>query len=929
MTVARGARHRDVLEAAFLALVECLPSIAAAEVWQADKNGTIRCTQSLVAGGAFCRCNVCVDDLLNEDDTKELLLGMEVEPTPEATRSENVINHTGQAAGSDSGYFRQGLVIRPKRTSRILAAPFHDYCYKVGRSWIGADRIAHGFALVIRISDQSRQETTAPNVNTAAGNPAQFRSPQQAQSRTLDPSTGLFGNAIAFHAEDGMFAARVAKEVGVALACVRDRERRAAIRALALTRLTAVCSKIKPSGHEAKEAALAEISAVLPGCRAYIGVLQPGGDTILYESATANSCMRGRELHRGEGVSFTCLDNPDGSVRVVRYPNHCSPKNQGSPKPPNLATTAQAEELRQTKLVTGDSVEVWYATSWLPATILQDRGHQCYDVRYEEFHETEAGVPRWRVQKLEVQEHLEVKIFSGSNPKTGKQQEEEQGSVGDGKSADEDRKHQSWPWPFVCVPLRSAGNRIGVLGIDGWHDVRLSRPEETNPEKAVLVFLKDVGVLLATALYTELRSRGLSTLEQTVRGKDTTENSALEALIVLLRETITFRRRVDVLETRVAEPGAVCCRGTWDSSMRHGQLGSQEEKHRQLESVRVFELGVPPRMEELCITPEQLKGLGTRRKVHLSSKKKYQSLVKETTPYQKEFHSIIRDGPGSASEFKAKALTTRHGEIVGRFQRLMIRPGGSRPSADGWYLIRVSRMLPPPSRKDEGTGPRTKMNSSSDDKSVILLTRNREEGDISLLSEMCRKLEIGFMAIASGEQRALTRLRALDRVLTTCNSFSSTHPSGILSVSAEATAKSLPCGLNNAAEVIPITGGKSLKKIVASTGSGCASDVSKAGPMSTPAALRGAATAVHAIMTDEELVFLVPIPPPMKVETKDGRSGALVTLKDGRLAVLTHQGGKRVAIVEGPRGKQQILSESEVSRLEVRAQIIDAEIILF
>ncbi|CAN0316248.1 unnamed protein product, partial [Hapterophycus canaliculatus] len=110
------------------------------------------------------------------------------------------------------------------------------------------------------------------------------------------------------------FAARVAGEVGVALACVRGRERRAALRAQALKNLSAVCLKSMPSGKEAKEVVLDEISAVLPGCRAYIGVLQPGGCALLYESATPNSAMKGRELRRGEGISFECLDDPEAPI---------------------------------------------------------------------------------------------------------------------------------------------------------------------------------------------------------------------------------------------------------------------------------------------------------------------------------------------------------------------------------------------------------------------------------------------------------------------------------------------------------------------------------------------------------------------------------------------------------------------------------------
>ncbi|CAN0216518.1 unnamed protein product, partial [Ectocarpus fasciculatus] len=201
------------------------------------------------------------------------------------------------------------------------------------------------------------------------------------------------------------FAARVASEVGVALACVRGRERRAAIRAQALKKLSNVCLNGKPSGNEAKEAVLGEISKVLPGCRAYIGVLQSGGHTLFYEAATPNSAMKGRELRRGEGISLSCLDDHDGQIR-------------------------------------------------------------------------------------------------GSSEEDGSHDADE-----DNRASD--RSSKAWPWPFVCAPLRSAGNRVGVLGVDGWNDVELGRPDEVHPEKSVVKFIREAANLLADALYTERRNRGL------------------------------------------------------------------------------------------------------------------------------------------------------------------------------------------------------------------------------------------------------------------------------------------------------------------------------------------------------------------------------------------------------------------------------------
>lgn len=587
--------------------------------------------------------------------------------------------------------------------------------------------------------------------------------------------------------EYGNFTARVAREVGVALACIRGREKRAAIRAQELKRLSDICQKGRPSGDEARSAVLGVISTVLPGCRAYIGVLQSGGHTLRYESATPNSAMKGRELRRGEGISFHYLDDPDGQINVVQYRDHAaSGTGTVAPEPPSLQATAKVDGPKPPNFSVGDAVEVWYASSWLPAKVVRAWGHQCFDVRYEEFRETEAGVPGWRLRQVVTLEHLKVKVcWEGSS-------EEIDGADGTtddthGVSHCSGRNSEAWPWPFVCAPLRSAGNRVGVLGVDGWSGVELGRPEEVHPEKAVVNFLREVGSLLADALYTERRNKGLSALGKTLRGHDTTQNGALETLIMLLRETVTFRTRIDVLETRAAEPGAMYCRGTWESTP-YDEGKQQGRNVRQWQSpARVFDVSLAPRVEELCITPAQFKRLGNQNHrggiarggpLSPQTQKQQSLLLKEIDPYQREMHLIARDGPGATSGLQARALSTpsRRGEVVGRFQRLLVRAGGGRPSADGWFLVRVARALPedsprePYEKRKKNLRPKNAAAARTEN-AANSSAASSEEGDIWLLSEMCRKLDVGFMAIASRQQRAAVRLKAMDRVLNCCKGF--------------------------------------------------------------------------------------------------------------------------------------------------------------
>ncbi len=822
VTLAGSARHRDVIELALRSLVECLPSVDAVEVWQLDNNGDIRCVQGLAAregGGTFYRSNERVNVLLHDEDAEEFSTQMEPVPVRESNcernkhdlkaghrgPDENSHRHITTNSPSDA-YIPGGLVIRPKRTPEVLAAaPFREYSFRVGKSWIGADRLARGFALVLRrnVSKKGRSGTAAAKLGDAtSGNSCTSasisRSPWCGSRSNAGDSTtaaaargsghGLSGRN--GNIEYGDFTARIAREVGVALACVRGREKRAAIRAQELKRLSNICQKGRPSGEEARRAVLGVISTVLPGCRAYIGLLQSGGHTLRYESATPNSAMKGRELRRGEGVSFHYLDDPDGQINVVQYRDHAaSGTGTVAPEPPSLQATAKVGGPKPPNFSVGDAVEVWYASSWLPAKVVRAWGHQCFDVRYKEFRETEAGVPGWRLRQVVTLEHLQVKVcWEGSSGETDGADgtTDDTHRVDAGVSHCSGRNSEAWPWPFVCAPLRSAGNRVGVLGVDGWSGVELGRPEEVHPEKAVVDFLREAGFLLADALYTERRNKGLSALGKTLRGQDTTQNGALEALIMLVRETVTFRTRIDVLETRPAEPGAMYCRGTWES-IPHDEGQKQGRNGRQRQSpARVFDVALAPRVEELCITPAQHKRLGNHD--HRGGvagggplspqRQKQQSLLKEIDPYQREMHLIARDGPGATSGLQARALSTpsRRGEIVGRFQRLLVREGGGRPSADGWFLIRVARALPedahrePSEQRKKKSTPKNAAAARRKDAANISAAIS-EDGDIWLLSEMCRKLDVGFMAIASRQQRAGVRLKAMDRVLNCCKGF--------------------------------------------------------------------------------------------------------------------------------------------------------------
>lgn len=895
------ARYRDVVESALIALVECLPSIAAAEVWQLNSNQTIRCTYALVAGGEFCSPNKVVKGLLHEEDLAEFCEAIQGKPVEnESPQSNETPKENSDDDKPVDICYRERQIIRPKRTPGVLAAPFYDFSFKVGRSYFGADRLARGFTLVLRIDGQGtveRLRVAKPDDTTTAGT-----THQRGRKNATDPEI-MQHQMSEVSIEDGAFTLRVAKELGDALARLRDREHRAAPSALSLKRLEIVCSeKGVSSGEDFREAVLSEITTVLSGCRAYIGELQPGGEKIVYRSCTANSCMRERVLRRGEGISFACLDDPEGQVRLIRHHGPVAPKTSEPPRQTSLG--CEVGMTKPSTISTSDSVEVWYASSWLAATVLRDRGHECYDVRYDDFGETEAGVPRWRLRKMVRFEHLDVKTsWDDTEEGDGRDRQEWKGkSAFDDEKGKGGKSYDSWPWPFVCVPLRSASNRVGVLGIDGWARVHLERPEDTLPEKSAVSFLRQAGAFLARAMYMERRSKCLLALESMLRSKEATEESAFEAMTVFIQEVITFRRRVDVFETRSEEPGAVYLRGTWECFPSETGASCNEASHRE-PFARVFEKSKAPKVEELCITPMQLEQLQQLEEDVLSStastaSKQHQSLASEKiTPYHREIYTIIRDGPISMVGLRATALATRPGEIVGCLKRLSVRTNGTRPSANGWYLVRVFRALPEAPQQGHNKGVRSKSEMAS---STALTS---EEGDISLLSEMCQRLEVSLMAIATREKKALVRKKALDRVLACCRGFSLGYP---VKTSLAIRHDETECGQDPVAS-------NWMRVVTNST--------PRYSEVTTP--LKSVVLGTSRSGRGE--MFCLPLLPPLVAETPDGRRGTLVALKDGKLGVLVHQGDRRVAVVALPGGKQQTLPETAVNLFQKRLCVVDLQ----
>lgn len=895
-------RARDVLEMALSAVVKCLPGVAGAEVWQVDTGGTIRCILDLVAASELSRPNMRIDHVLREEDLEAIRRDLKLNPrqfcaesdlcpigdSPKETHlSSSPSDADAVVTSSDSN---RGRILRISQMSDILAVTFHDPCFKVGKSWVGADRLARGFALVARLAGASeRAQAEAGTSSCRLGS---------SPSNDLPGSEAGVGERIGGTGDVGEFLAEVAAEVQAALTCVRDRERQERVRALALSKVTAVCSSEGAPGAAANDAVLAEVSSVLPGCCAYVGILEPGGKFLQYKAATPNSSMLHRRLYRGEGISINILDRPNEGIRVLRYLAHRPSTAAEDPKPPVPVGEPSTDEQESQAFIPGTVVDVWYASSWLAATLLGSKGHGFFDVRYEVCGETEAGVPWWRLRHRVI-DYRHVKIFQDSF---------EAGSGEQGKiDLRGDSGHLS-PRPFACVPLRCGGNRVGVLGVDGWSGARIGLEEDYRPEGAILAFLKSAGTLLASVHYEERRRRAIFALDAALRTKDATEEGAFEALIVLLGEAVMFRKRIDILESRASEPWALYRRARWvrrtmDSNSSANGRHIEDEclddsfEYQEQFPVQYFEATAAPREEELCITPAQYMELAGRRAPVLSPREPFSGGV--TTGYQQEIHQLVLDGSNSVTGSHAKALGSRPGEIVSRFQRFVARSGSYRPSSDGWYLVRIARDLP----ELAGYAPTASAEVGATQKGGVL----SEEGDISLLSDMSKKLEAGLMVLANREQGVRTRAKALGRVEACCKEVSVGALQG------------KRVGLGPRRYIPSVSGVTSFRQWPAAPG--CSNGDGTFGiPGLTPSGFElaprpSAAEATSAILEGRTLMFSEPLTPPIPAETPDGRKGTLVALRDGRLGVLVQHGAKKMVEVELPNGKREIISASEVGQL--------------
>lgn len=171
----------------------------------------------------------------------------------------------------------------------------------------------------------SRQAICVPP--DAAGSPHRLIAPfDDLAVRIGDNVVGSVGTTRSFvvidsakegSAEDLDFVRAVARAIETSVRYVRQKQLRDGVRAHVEQEVAALCDVSDRPLIELLDTVLDMSDQCLPGCCSYVGLLQPGGDELLYVSCNARSNMRGNRLRRGQGISFQCVGPEPAAGQAV------------------------------------------------------------------------------------------------------------------------------------------------------------------------------------------------------------------------------------------------------------------------------------------------------------------------------------------------------------------------------------------------------------------------------------------------------------------------------------------------------------------------------------------------------------------------------------------------------------------------------------
>lgn len=149
----------------------------------------------------------------------------------------------------------------------------------------------------------------------------------------------------------------------------------------------------------------------------------------------------------------------------------------------------------------GSPVEVFYGKKLFRAHVTAVRGHEKYDILYDDDKTKEPGVDISRLIPVH--------------------------------SAFRTHKFGNVTLPLVCIPLRHRDKGIGVLNVDNF-DMVPKASYDTQPELGLHTFLEKLGRILGTTIDTQRKKASLKSLLMVARNM----NSELEDILEELHTSI-------------------------------------------------------------------------------------------------------------------------------------------------------------------------------------------------------------------------------------------------------------------------------------------------------------------------------------------------------------------------------------------------------
>jgi Ca2+-dependent lipid-binding protein len=236
-----------------------------------------------------------------------------------------------------------------------------------------------------------------------------------------------------------------------------------------------------------------------PTC-VYVGVLSQGGNELQFVAANSSSEMVGKVLKRGTGISFETMDH--GNPVVLR----------------------DIDVDKRKVLVPNAVVDVLYGKIYYRARVVVGRGHDLFDVQYDEDLVVETAVSIERIRPV--------------------------------NSAFRTHQFGSVELPFVSVPLRYRTKVVGVLNVDNFRNVPRA-PYDPQPEDGLVNFLDKLGRILGTTLDTQSKKSSLKAFATVCRSATSTLSEIMETLFEALTSNLFFISSLIACQVPTDDPNTI------------------------------------------------------------------------------------------------------------------------------------------------------------------------------------------------------------------------------------------------------------------------------------------------------------------------------------------------------------------------------------